>query len=307
MQDFWYEPGDTVAVVGDRLTLLFVADDGAGWILQLQYGEIRYDLRWTHETQELTWSGDNAPAVREWLTTWLTELGGAMGTGLPLSQLGPLETKIVGVAANYMGENANSHIHEVRLRSMLGHPDKAYYEAALSKIEPRLITRYRTQNPLIRATLTGLMIARQTDTRRILDAALRFLSARYAEEPDFPSFTLAQVIEYGKLREDDAALAYIVIDLANLRNGGSGSLTTKNPSYEWGPPRDIEEISECQDTDSFLAYLAGGRSGRMWSTAPLCLPRQVAVLQNLEQENCPPGVWLDALRRNVLRSIYHAA
>lgn len=290
-----YSKGETIAAVGGAdlpVRLDFHEDRGDEWQLVLRYAGRSYRLSWQLENFALRWLDDATPMSSIWLEKWISSLLEDMSVGLPYRRLTPLEQKLLDAVAASTLTFREYPIRDIGLRAAIGKPLQADYEAAVVRLSSRYL---RCLSPVrcFEASLAGLLASSEAGfVRRILDTALACLRERYGTDPEFPSFTLDEVMTHGNLEATARHSVYRVIELARLNEGGGGSVTATSVTFQWATPRDIEHIAECGNTDSFLEYVRNDERCRTECTAPFRLPNERTITLPPPQLILPTGRWL---------------
>ena len=294
---YWYLPGETIASVGHHdpaIRLVFEGDSDTAWRCLLRYGDRSYGLVWDYETHELSWLAEALPAASSWLDGWARERLKEISQGLPWGQLGALEQSTLDLVSESALAFRETLLREPALRAALNKPDKAEYAKALGRLSDRHVTIVETSpHRLFRPTLLGLLASKhKVRVKRVLDVVLSCLRAKYHEDPEFPEFALMEIAKHGPLGREDDYLIYQIVDLAALHTGGSGSINPSSATYRWHTPTDIEEITDCQDSEALVSYLRKAAAQRPWASAPLRLTGAGAITPEPSQRVVPTGRWL---------------
>jgi predicted nucleotide-binding protein len=180
-----------------------------------------------------------------------------------LEQLEPARRRVLGIVADglEMGEWTSGR----KLRALAG-IDRASVASLIRSLVPRYV-RDAGSDPddQYSLTLDGLLQIVPERASSFLEALLAYLRRRFRENPDFRNYTWGDLKAAGvqiwsqaegnrAVNDDDYQFVSSVVSIANLRDASSGSAGPP-PHHEWGTPRDIETLVECEDFSDFLHLL----------------------------------------------------
>lgn len=285
----WYVAGDTVAVAGPNgtVSLIFDGDEGGSWQFTLLYGHKRYGIEWDFRARIVLWTGGPIPVAADWLEEWVSGLCREMSVGIPASEMSSTERRILDEISR--SARTGSYLTGRKLRASLG-INKELFQTAASGLVPRYVELRGQDN--YSATLLGMLNSCiENEARQALRAILKCLRSEFCSDPDAQSFTLQAVMDAGSLDQDARWLAYNIIQVAHIHNGGGGSGDVGHPgsNYRWDMPPDIEELAAFRSEDGFLRYLRSHPNFGPWYTTPL---RHSVTTAPQPQTTLPTGKYL---------------
>ncbi len=256
---WWLAPKEVAASIevhGRVLPLTFEGDDGALWHFRLGAEHIAWDHS-AHSFATDSTLQDNG--VRQKL--------GALGWVREGWQLTNAEQAIVDEVAK--AQQTDEAISARKLRQNLRiEVEVDQLRKRIAPLAPRYLFESQSDRGYrYQPTLIGLLKSSEgAMTRRLVEATVTVLRARYANDADFPGYSLDEVIEAAGLTDDRRQFAARVVLTTNLCRGGNGRTDDGILRWDFGVPEDIDSIAEC---DGFASFMSRSAEVRPWPTAPL--------------------------------------
>lgn len=284
----WYRPGEIISSrANDNVSLTFERDDGTNWHLTLRFSDRTYPLCWRYDHGILRWQSESIPASAVVLERWISRICKELGQGLPFPVPGSpehqaLDATIAAIKAPKLRTISKSRLHH----TVPSLPSE--YERSLRRYTEAYLGDQLSVN------LNGLLnSSKGAEVRQILDAILKTLRARYAEDPDVSTFTLDEVMKTRGVELQDIAFTYHVVESSFLHEHGTDvSLQTGAFRFQWHVPADIADVVKCRDVDELLGLFRTQSGRRFWRTAPLRLQADVTHELPLKQSELPTGAFI---------------
>jgi hypothetical protein len=262
---WWLVPGEVGATSGG-VELVFDYDDGAVWQFTLRGLEGEPRVYWDYDSDDWivdppssTLTIDVRTAIRDmagWRPDWASK---------------PHAKLLIDVVARALRDG--QWISGRKLRSLLKLPNRARFDRLKERLQPRYLREIKgDRGDYYSLTLPGLLASSEAPlAKRVLEALLATLRAKFQADPDVEHYTLDEVVSRGEFPNTDRVLITSIVAISNLLHGGSGSGHGSGMEYTWVVPQDVEDIAQCRTIDYFIEMARKSKPPyfRCWPTAPL--------------------------------------
>ena len=168
-------------------------------------------------------------------------------------ELSPEQRHVINLVADHQ-LTRGAHITGVMLRSQMAGKDRAGKNQLIESV----VGSYSYLDPVMvypedhyQLTLWGWLASKYADrVHRLIDGMLQFFRQRFEADPDFRSYSWAELKAAG-LAPNDVEQHFIseILFRCGLMRGGSPN--------GWGRPGDIEEIIEVEGSNELILRVAG--------------------------------------------------